>query len=274
MRLHMRGVVFASGALAVALLPLPAGADPLLAHRATYLLGLDASKPSVKLDSASGRIDYEISGDACSGYNVKLHQGTEVDTGEGSRVSSDMASTSWEDGEGKSYRFNTVTRSSDQPVSDVDAVVTRKDGGLSVQVKKPVADTVEIKGDILLPTQHVVRVLEAAAKGEPLIEARVFDGSDDGDKIYDTLAVIGRPAKGEETLPEAARSVLSGVARYPVTISYFDTEKTAEKPAYVMSMSLYANGVIGEMKIDYSDFVLKGRLDTFEALKASDGCKK
>ncbi len=31
MRLHMRGVVFASGALAVALLPLPAGADALLA---------------------------------------------------------------------------------------------------------------------------------------------------------------------------------------------------------------------------------------------------
>lgn len=274
MSLHMRGAIFASGLLAAAAVSLPAGAEPLLAHRATYLLGLDASKPSVKLDSASGRIDYEITGDACAGYNVKLHQGNEVDTGEGTRVSSDMVSTSWEDGEGKSYRFNTVTRSSDQPVSDVDAVVTRKDGGLSVQVKKPIADTVEIKGDILMPTQHVNRVLEAAAKGETLVEARVFDGSDDGDKIYDTLAVIGRAAKGEEALPDSAKASLAGMPRYPVTISYFDTEKTSEKPAYVMSMSLYANGVIGEMKIDYTDFVLKGRLDTFEALKVSDSCKR
>ncbi len=132
-------------------------------------------------------------------------------------------------------------------------MVTRKDGGLSVQVKKPVADTWRSRATFSCPQQHVVRVLEAAAKGEPLIEARVFDGSDDATRSMTRWLSIGRPAKGEETLPEAARTVLSGVARYPVTISYFDTEKTAEKPAYVMSMSLYANGVIGEMKIDYSD---------------------
>lgn len=275
MRQHMREATLGTAILVMAaLVPAQAGADPLMAHRATYLLGLDASRPSVKLDSASGRIDYEISGNACSGYSVKLHQANEVDTGEGSSVRSDMTSSSWEDGEGKTYRFNTVTRTNDRTSGDVDAVATRKEGGLSVEIKKPVADTVELKGNILLPTQHVVNVLDAAARGETLVEARVFDGSDDGDKVYDTLAIIGRPAKGDENLPETARAALAGVARYPVTISYFDTGKSSEKPAYVMAMTLYANGVIGSMKIDYTDFVLQGRLDTFEVLKASGDCKK
>lgn len=254
--------------------PAPPAAVPLLAHRASYGLGLDASKPSVKLESASGRIDYEITGDACKGYNVKLHQANEVDTGEGASSKSDMLSTSWEDGEGKSYRFETVNRTGGRVTGDVAATVNRMPDGLSVDVSKPRRELVELKGRILMPTQHVVKVLEAARKDESILEAKVFDGSDDGDKVYDTLAVIGRPAKDADTLPEQAKAILAGVTYYPVTVSYFDSGTSSQVPAYVMSMTLYENGVIGEMKIDYNDFVLRGRIETLERLAASDDCKR
>lgn len=247
---------------------------PLLAHRAGYVLGLDASKPSVKLESASGRIDYEITGDVCKGYSVKLRQANEIDTGEGASSKSDMLSSSWEDGEGKSYRFETVNRSGGRVTSDVAATVTRVPDGLSVDVAKPKRELVELKGKILLPTQHVVKVVQAAAKGEALLEAKVFDGSDDGDKVYDTLAVIGRPAKDAANLPDAAKALLAGVTYYPVTVSYFDSATSSQTPAYVMSMTLYENGVIGEMKIDYNDFILRGRIDALEQLPASGDCKQ
>lgn len=252
----------------------PAPAAPLLAHRASYLLGLDASKPSVKLENASGRIDYEITGDACKGYDVKLHQANEVDTGEGPPSKSDMLSTSWEDGDGASYRFQTVNRTGNRVSSDVAATVSRVPDGLSIDVTKPRRELVEVKGKILLPTQHVTKVLEAARKNETTFEARIFDGSDDGDKIYDTLAVIGSAAKDAKTLPPQAAAILSGVTYYPVTVSYFESGSASQTPAYVMSMTLYENGVIGDMKIDYNDFILRGRIDTLETLPASEGCKR
>ncbi|MBA4790188.1 MAG: cell envelope integrity EipB family protein [Rhizobiales bacterium] len=252
----------------------PAPATPLLAHRASYMLGLDASKPSVKLESASGRIDYELTGDACKGYNVKLHQANEVDTGEGATSKSDMLSTSWEDGDGKSYRFQTVNRTGSRVSSDVAATVNRVPDGLSIDVTKPRRELVELKGQILLPTQHVTKVLEAARKDETTFEARVFDGSDDGDKVYDTLAVIGHAAKDAKNLPQQASTILSGITYYPVTVSYFDSGSNSQTPAYVMSMTLYENGVIGDMKIDYNDFILRGRIDTLETLPASEGCKR
>lgn len=273
-RRWVTGFALATGA---ALLTFPVfaqgGTPPLLAHRASYALGLDASKPSVKLESARGRIDYEISGDACKGYNVKLHQANEIDTGEGSTSSSDMLSTSWEDGAGKAYTFETLNRSNGRVSSDVAAKVTRVPDGLSVDIAKPKRELVELKGEILLPTQHVVKVLRAAAEGTSLLEARVFDGSEDGDKVYNTLAVIGRAAKDAPTLSEAAKAILAGITYYPVTVSYFTEGDTSQTPAYVMSMTLYENGVIGDMKIDYNDFILRGRIDTLEKLPVSSDCK-
>lgn len=43
----------------------------------------------------------------------------------------------------------------------------------------------------------MLRILDAARAGSSILEVKVFDGSDTGQKIYDTLSVIGKPSKGE-----------------------------------------------------------------------------
>ncbi len=247
-----------------------AAAEALLPHRAGYTMALDATKSSRRLDGATGRIDYEIRGDACEGYTVNMRQSSTLDTGEGAPVRADMASTSWEDGAGAVYRFKTRDRTGDDTKSDVDAEASRgPDGTLVVKIAKPDLRTIELKGRVLMPTEHVVRVLAAAAAGDSLFEAKVFDGSTDGAKVYNTLAVIGRPSTDESKLLPAAKPALGGHTLYPVSVSYYDVEKADSAPEYVMSFSLYDNGVIGDLKIDYGDFALRGTLDSFEPLKAS-----
>ncbi|MGU3493546.1 cell envelope integrity EipB family protein [Xanthobacteraceae bacterium A53D] len=254
----------------------PAAAQGLLPHRVGYAMALDASRASGKLDRASGRIDYEIRGDACEGYTVNMRQSSELDSGEGQAVKSDMASTSWEDGAGKSYQFKTRDMVNGRARSDVDAEANRQDNGdLKVKVVKPKAATVDLKGGYLLPTEHVVRTLDAAAKGETLMEAKVFDGSTDGTRVYNTLAVIGKASTDTSKLFEGAKASLAGHSFYPISVSYYDPEKNDGTPDYVMSFSLYDNGVIGDLKIDYGDFALRGTMTAFEVLKASSTpCEK
>ena len=266
--------VTAGLAVVLAALATHASASSLMPHRASYLLTLDPSRPSQKLDAADGRIDYEIRGDACTGYTVNLHQANSLDTGEGSPVTSDMLSTSWEDGKGEAYRFKTMNRLGGAVKSDVDGIVSRTSEGLNVQITKPRSETLELKGDILMPTEHVTKVLERAKAGDSVFEARVFDGSENGEKLYNTLAVIGRSGTTGPDMPDSARSALAGQTVYPITVSYFDTASASQTPDYVMSFSLYESGVIGDMKIDYNDFVLKGSLQSFEALKAGATCEK
>lgn len=254
---------------------LPAGAVSLLPHKATYRLSLDGSKPSGQLEDLSGEIHYEITGDACAGYSTVTRQHSVASRGDGEPLRQSVTSKAWEDGQAKSYRFASTTEGGEDAGQDLEANVEREGRtGIKVTVTRPEAATLELKGDIVLPTEHVKRVLAAASAGESLLQAKVYDGASDPEKVFDTLAVIGRPSTDESRIAAPARQALAGRTFYPVTISYFDQGGVDRTPAYVMTFSLYDNGVVGSLKIDYGRFALVGAMATFEALKASGSCSE
>src|SRR4051812_7628341 len=76
----------------------------LAPHRAVYDLVLDGAKPSGNIETARGRIAYEFTGDACEGYALSFRQVTQLGTEAGPRVI-DARTTSFEAGDGASYRF-------------------------------------------------------------------------------------------------------------------------------------------------------------------------
>ena len=210
---------------------LPAGAVNLLPHKATYRLSLDGSKPSGQLEEMNGEIRYEITGDACTGFSTDTRQASIGSTGEGDPVRQSVTSKSWEDGEAKSYRFTSVSSSSEGD-EKVEAKVERQGReALKVTVIQPDPGTFDLKGDILLPTEHVRRVLAAAAAGETTLQARVYDGASDPSKVYDTLAIIGRASTDESRLAAPAREALKGVTFYPITVSYFEVGFGYRAPA-------------------------------------------
>ncbi len=57
---------------------------------------------------------------------------------------------------------------------------------------KPKAQTLDFGHDVLFPTQHIERLIEAAKEGGGPMQARVYDGSDTGAKIFATMSVIGK----------------------------------------------------------------------------------
>ena len=102
-----------------------AASGPFLAHQALYELSLVKSRGSNSINGARGRILYNFSGSACEGYTSEFRQVSELDSGEGKVTLSDLRSTSWEDGAGKSYRFKIDTRMNDADSSPVDGVAER-----------------------------------------------------------------------------------------------------------------------------------------------------
>lgn len=251
----------------------PAAAMALLPHRATYALTLDGSRPTGQLEDMSGSINYELTGDACAGYDTLTRQTSESRGGEKGGARQTVTSKSWEAGDGAAYRFESKTDSDDE-VEEVAASVTREGADtLKVVVTRPDDAVKVLHGAILMPTQHVLKVLAAAAAGEGTLSAKVYDGASDPDKVYDTLAVIGRAGSGGGRLAPAAREALAGHLSYPVAVSYFEPGAIDEGPAYVMSFTLYDNGVVGDLKIDYGRFALIGSMTSFEALPAGGNCQ-
>jgi hypothetical protein len=243
-------------------------------HRAIYELTADASKGGSKVDRANGRIAFEITGNECQGYSVTLRQVTRLDTGEGRQNTSDLHSVTWEDARAKSYRFKSKNMLNDEVRNDVDGSAERaKDGGFAVRLAKPKSAPFDLKGDTVLPTEHLRKLLAAGAAEQRILEARVFDGAPDGKKVYDTLAIIGSSVTGGSGLEAAAnKPELMSMKRYPVTVSYFEQGVGERTPSYVLSFELYENGISRALKLDYGGFALLGELTSLDMLKPTP-CK-
>src|ERR1700688_992363 len=253
---------------------------PFLAHQALYELTLVKSRGSSSINSARGRILYNFSGSACEGYTSEFRQVSELDSGEGKVTLSDLRSTSWEDGAGKSYRFKIDTRMNDADSSPVEGVAERTGDHVTVKLKQPEAKTFTLDGDTVFPTEQIQRIIAAAKEGKSILELTVYDGSDNGEKVYNTMTVIGQPIPGDRTTaapdPSTANDLMKSLTRWPVTVSYYDRDAKPrdgeQTPVYAMSFELFENGVSRALVLDYNDFVISGAMDKFD-VKDSKPCK-
>ncbi|HWZ40949.1 MAG TPA: cell envelope integrity EipB family protein [Bradyrhizobium sp.] len=257
-----------------------AAAGSFLPHQALYELSLVKSRGSNPVNSARGRILYNFSGSACEGYTSEFRQVSELEIGEGKMMLSDLRSNSWEDAEGKSYRFKIDARTNDNDPNPVDGIAERTGDRITVKLKQPEAKTFTLDGATVFPTEQIQRIIAAAKEGKSLLELTVYDGSDNGEKVYNTLSVIGQPIPGDKQVtspdPSTADEHMKSLTRWPVTVSYYDRDaqkKDGEQtPVYSMSFELYENGVSRALVLDYNDFVISGAMGKFD-VKDSKPCK-
>jgi hypothetical protein len=268
---------------AVACGPAKAAGGAFLPHQALYDLNLLKSRGSNTINSARGRILYNFSGSTCEGYTSEFRQVSELEIGEGKVTLSDLRSSSWEDGAGKSYRFKIDARMNDSESSPVDGIAERSGDHITVKLKQPEAKTFTLDGATVFPTEQIHRIIDAARQGKSLLELTVYDGSDNGQKVYNTLTVIGQPITPDKadkakvlSDPSTTNEQMKSLTRWPVTVSYYDhdakTNDGEQTPVYAMSFELFENGVSRALVLDYNDFVISGALGKFD-VKDAKPCK-
>ncbi|MGL4634704.1 MAG: cell envelope integrity EipB family protein [Beijerinckiaceae bacterium] len=248
---------------------------PLAPHRAGYELTLLSVKGKA-IAAASGRIGIEFTGNACEGYATNFRQLTQISDGEGQSRLSEMRLTSFETADGKGLTFKGEKRVNGGRPELTDGQAERAaDGGLSIDVRQPKPTKMDVDGVAIFPTDHMMRLIAAAKKGDRILGIKVYDGSDGGEKVYDTTAVIGNavPATGRPVEEASQKAGLANMTRWPVSISYFEPGQGERTPVYVLGFDLYENGVSGALKLDFGEFSLKGQMTRLEMLKET-ACAK
>ena len=245
----------------------PGEAIELTPHRAIYELTLSKSVGSKSPTAAHGRIAFDFAGSPCQGYVQNFRQLTELQPAEGPTRVSDMHSATFEDSDGRSFDFKMQTKVDNENAESIDGKAVKAGGGpLLVNLDKPKRGQLDLGDDVVFPTQHLKRIIAAAEAGQNLIELKVFDGSDTGDKLYETTTYIGHPTTAPVSEKPAQIPELAKMERWPVSISYFEAGKKDQSPSYVLSFDLYQNGISRALKLDYGDFVLSGELTSLELL--------
>jgi hypothetical protein len=258
-----------------AIVPAASAQAPLASHRAVYDLKLSQSRKA-SLQEVRGRILYDFTGNGCDGYTTQVRQVTEMDSGERGPSLSDLRSTMWEDDAGKNFRFASTNFVNQQQSSDVEGTAKRGPDGIEVVLKKPAAKTFRLAPETAFPTDHLRRVIAAAQAGKKIFELPVYDGSEDGEKIYNTLTVIGDPIPSSKQPGDAAagKPELAGATRWHVRVSYFDQRGgTGEQtPVYAIAFELYDNGISRALVLDYNEFEIAGAMSSLE-IRETPKCK-
>ncbi len=260
---------------ASAFLPCAAGAAevPLAPHKAVYELSLLSSKGSDAPTSARGRIVYEFNGNSCEGYTVTFRQATELVSAEGRPQVLDTRSTTFESGDGKTFRFRIETLSNGNRTKLLEGAAERTEDSLSINMKSPAPAKTDLAVVALFPVQQTLRGLAAARAGETTLEINAYDGSGDGQKVYHSLNIIGRPSAKASDDEAGKTEGMKEMQRWPVVASYFDRDKPDGAPIYTLAFEMWENGISSNLRLNYGDFVLGGKISQFELLKPTP-CEK
>ncbi len=267
-------VILLLAAAAIAISGHLASAEVLAPHRAVYDMTLDKAATSAGISALSGRMVFELRGNACEGYKQRMRFVTETRNPSGKQTLTDQRSTFHEEPDGRRFRFESRQFRDERLAEHTEGTASRSKARdkLQIQIRKPKKRKLDIGRPVLYPVEHSIRLLEAARAGERLFTVDLYDGSEKGEKVFATTAALGeRLAAGVNATLEKVKGAdgLDTLAAWPISLSYFEVDGKRQDavPAYELSFIYFENGVSRKLFIDYGSFSMRGELVSLELFK-------
>lgn len=238
-------------------------------HRAVYELTFDSSRTNSGIVGAEGRYVFDLE-DACEGYALNERLVVRIARTE-DRILTDYRLSAFEAADGEQYRFSTETEFNGKTGQEAKGNFTIDSDGKSSRVDYSVAEDVDFDGAVLAPVAHVREVLTTAKAGGDRHAAMIFDGDVDSPVFYAVTRITegaegGVNAKGASSLEDMARWKIDSVYYPPAT----GDEGEGATPKFAFSATLFENGVVTDLTLDYMDFALKAELSDLEV--RNSGC--
>lgn len=245
------------------------GAEAMVAHRAAYRLTLDRARDTSDVARARGIMLYEVV-DACDGWATRQRFTLILTDRDGQEIETGSDYSTYETKDGRSIRFS-LTQTTGGAVSQRisgEAEVTPEGG--TARYVDPEAKEERLPPGTLLPMLHTIRTLAAARAGQRLLVAPLFDGTS-AEGAQDTTTVISAWQPPQDN-PRFAPLANLGNAR--MRVAFFDRQDRsgggASAPDYEVGLRYWENGIADELKMDFGEFVVDGRMEELSILPG--GC--
>lgn len=257
----LAGVTFVSPRLAHAV--------DLASHKAIYDIRMKSTQTGSQVLDVRGKMLFTFK-KSCDGWisNHKFSLNYEYTGTPPLDVESQF--TSFEGFNGKLLNFSSNRTTNGEPDQQLRGLATISDAKHMAEFSIPEDLSFQLTNATLFPAAHTIKLIDAAQKGQKIVNAQVFDGSDDKGPV-EINAVIGKP-----TLPQPDTKLdktLAGGAGWLMRLAVFpnasDDNQTISD--YEMTMNLLENGVIKDMTVDYHNFSVTQKLVAVEPLK-EDKC--
>lgn len=237
----------------------------LSSHQADYRMTLSYARLSGGVTGASGSMTYRFQ-DTCDGWAVENQTDLDFSYGADPPVATTWRFVTWESKDGLRYRYqvrSTRDGEVDQMI-DGTARLDGKNGPGSARFTQPEGKTLKLPRGTVFPTAHTLALIDAAERGERLVNRVLFDGSDAGG-AFEAAAFIGRERPANAPLapalsrPDVAAELLSAPS-WPMEIAFYPLAGHQSAPDYQVGLRYYQNGVADTVLQAFDDFTVAGML--------------
>lgn len=249
--------------------PQAAHAVDLASHKAIYDIRMKSAQTGSQVLDVRGKMLFTFK-KSCDGWisNHKFSLDYEYTGSPPMEVESKF--TSFEGFGGKLLNFSSSRIANGEQDQELRGLATISDTKKIAQFSIPEDLSFKLSDATLFPAAHTIKLIEAAKQGQKIVNAEVFDGSDDKGPV-EINAVIGKKIVSEPDtkLDKALTGGAGWVMRLAVFPSSGDDNQTTSD--YEMTMNMLENGVIKDMTVDYHNFSVTQKLVAIEPLK-EDKC--
>ncbi|WP_157845958.1 EipB family protein [Kiloniella litopenaei] len=234
--------------------------DDLLLHKAIYDLRLNSSHQGA-INSMGGQITYDLTSD-CRGWLMANDLEMSVIYSTGQRMDMDLKINTWESLDGEKYRF---TVKQDGNLSGQSGYIGKSsrsndDNSVLAKITEPEKQSIVMQ-DVIYPTAFLKEIIQAAKNGETALNKVVFDGTAELDAFQASAIVLPNEDKN---IPSALR----GKASWKVFLAFYEVGAKNTLPIQEQKLTLFENGVVTSIDLDFGDFSVKGSLVDFEVHSA------
>jgi hypothetical protein len=241
--------------------PAPAGIPSqgaMLAHKALYTLTLSGTK-GTDVIAARGTMGYEVT-DACDGWAVRQRLRMTITNAEGQNIEMASDYATWESKDGLKFRYH-MRQTTDTAVTsqtDGEAFLNKTGAPGTAHYSTPKDSTSVLPAGTVFPMAHTAAIIAAARDKKHFVGLPLFDGTDENGVEDSFIVVIDWKQPMQTKWPG-----LSPLPSTKVQIAFFDHQPSAMTPTYQVGMRYWDNGVADDMRMDFGDFIMSGKMTEF-----------
>jgi len=228
-------------------------------HRAVYELSLGEKQAGTAILGAEGRYVFDLE-DICEGYTLNERLVVRL-ARDGDMILTDYRLSAYETEDGDLYRFSTETEFNGTTGQSASGNLSVEDE--SAEVEYDDNDDISFDEEVLPPLAHIRAIIEAARAGEDRYAATVFDGDIEKPVFYAVTRIAAAPDDPSKDQIDGAE-YLDNRDRWRIDSVYFppsgDEDVESSVPEFRFTATLYDNGVVTDLVLDYLDFSLNAKL--------------
>ena len=237
----------------------------LLSHKATYNLTLERKNMNSLLEGGVGKSTFLFQ-KTCSGWSLKENFMITYNLANKKSAKSFSVFKTFEDFKSKRFSFDHYDKSELSGEINYSGFVKKKDKNLSGKLIDKNIKNISYDGSILLPTEHLIKLINFAKEEKKFFNSDVFFGSNKNNLIKRVTAFIGR----KKLSSEKSKYKFLKKNVWPINLAFYNFKQKKAIPETEISLEIDEEGVVHFYNVDYGDYIMIGKLDKIEVLEKKD----